>query len=252
MKKLLLAALVLSCLGGPVLAGVNAGGTLIVHDANIEYTEGISDYCLQGTIPADCQSADIQIMTWANDVVWTVYAAFPGNSSPRLKEIAFGIEYLGMVVVHDSGPCAGTEIQDAGWPASGTGTHLIWDSAQTGRMVPVYWFAGYEYYGDPGLFRVTPHASLGGQFIDDSPEPVVDDITGYGQLGFNWDGSLPCPEQTPITGACCAPDGSCTMTTEADCSFGWHGNWTSCAPENPCEASPVEASTWGQIKNAYR
>lgn len=251
MKKLLLAALALACIGGSALAGVNAGGTIIVHDANIVYTDTMLDYCAQGTIPANCESADTQINSWAHDVVWTIYAAFPGNSSPRMKELSFGIEYLGMVVVHDSGPCAGTDIPDAGWPATGTGTHLIWDSARTDRLVPVYWFAGYEYYGDPGLFRLTPHPSLGGQFTDDSAQPEVDEIAGYGSLGFNWDGTLPCPGG-PITGACCTPDGTCTMTIEGDCGHDWHGEWTSCAPDNPCEPSPVEPSTWGLIKNAYR
>jgi hypothetical protein len=35
------------------------------------------------------------------------------------------------------------------------------------------------------------------------------------------------------TGACCQPDRSCAVTTEAVCTGVWHGEWSSCNP-NPC------------------
>ncbi len=36
----------------------------------------------------------------------------------------------------------------------------------------------------------------------------------------------------PATGACCQPNGSCTVTTQAACTGTWHGEWTSCSPNN--------------------
>lgn len=57
-----------------------------------------------------------------------------------------------------------------------------------------------------------------------------------------------------VQGACCAPDGSCTMTAQGDCAAPsvWHGEWTSCNP-NPCpQPVPVEKSSWGSLKNSYR
>jgi len=35
------------------------------------------------------------------------------------------------------------------------------------------------------------------------------------------------------SGACCYPDGSCAVTTQADGTAVWHGEWTSC-DLNPC------------------
>jgi len=54
----------------------------------------------------------------------------------------------------------------------------------------------------------------------------------------------------PPQGTCCAADGSCTMTTQADCT----GTWTSggsCTP-NPCpQPVPTKENTWGAIKQLY-
>ncbi len=42
------------------------------------------------------------------------------------------------------------------------------------------------------------------------------------------------PPCGPAMGACCYADGSCAVTTEADCAGTWQGLYTSCDP-NPCE-----------------
>ena len=63
----------------------------------------------------------------------------------------------------------------------------------------------------------------------------------------------PNPCQQPPTGACCAPDGTCTLTTQTNCAL--PSIWTSagvCSP-NPCtQPTPTERTSWGQIKNIYR
>lgn len=55
----------------------------------------------------------------------------------------------------------------------------------------------------------------------------------------------------PPTGACCDPDGNCTVTTQDQClpPDNWMSGYT-CDP-NPCPANPVENKSWGQIKNDY-
>ncbi len=48
-------------------------------------------------------------------------------------------------------------------------------------------------------------------------------------------------------GACCADDGTCTETTEADCDGTWLGLGTDCDP-NPCAQPPIPTvSEWGLI-----
>ncbi|MDD4868814.1 MAG: hypothetical protein PHQ28_17415, partial [Mycobacterium sp.] len=42
-----------------------------------------------------------------------------------------------------------------------------------------------------------------------------------------------CLTTTP-TGACCQPDGSCTLTRQLDCTGAWQGAQTTCDPNNPC------------------
>jgi len=59
-------------------------------------------------------------------------------------------------------------------------------------------------------------------------------------------------DQQYATGACCAPNGDCTVTTESDCQSPnvWYGGEV-CDP-NPCpKPVPVENSTWGHIKQHY-
>jgi hypothetical protein len=63
-----------------------------------------------------------------------------------------------------------------------------------------------------------------------------EECTGAGQA-WGYAGTCspnPCPGGGPDPeGACCAPDGSCTFTTEAQCADDWLGEGTDCDP-NPC------------------
>ena len=80
---------------------------------------------------------------------------------------------------------------------------------------------------------------VGGLFEDDSVPPKVDLIAGYGKLGFNTPGTVPCPT-APLRACCDLATEGCTITTEADCGPPnmWHGDWTSCDP-NQCPTSGV-------------
>jgi hypothetical protein len=66
-----------------------------------------------------------------------------------------------------------------------------------------------------------------------------------------WDASfvLYSGGTTPM-GACCAPDGTCQMTTQSGCSGVYMGDGTDCDP-NPC-GTPTERTTWGSIKSNFR
>ncbi len=180
-----------------VLAGPNAGGVLLVHSANLTY-EGINE-CGQGTAPDSCGAVVSEIDNATSDSlkVWKVYAAFPPGSSPRLKGLTFGVDYDDAygdstgVVIRALGPCADFQLAMNGWPGDSTGTSLLWDDAQTSLMTEVYWFAGYNYYGNPATFALIPHPEQGGYFIDDSKPGQMDPIADYGSLGFGQPGYVP-------------------------------------------------------------
>jgi hypothetical protein len=293
MKKFLMALAAVALVGGTAVAGPNAGGTIFLHDANIAYTPDDADYCPDGTPPPSCLGADVRIDE-LTPVVWKMYAAFPEGSSPRLKGITFGISYDAAILVLAGAPCpAGTfELPDTNWPASGTGNSLVWDQPQMTQLVQVYWFGGYNYEGSAGVFALTANPGSGtGQFADDSVPSLIDDITGYGTLGFLTDGTPACPpDQVP--GACCFGeecvvlteseclaqggrfDGSedcdpnpcqlprgaccfdelCVILTQGECEGQggiYKGDNVPCEPENPCEIIPVEPTTWGKIKSSW-
>jgi hypothetical protein len=53
------------------------------------------------------------------------------------------------------------------------------------------------------------------------------------------------------TGACCGTDGTCSITTQADCRGTYQGDGTDCDPD-PCHPVPVHQGTWGSIKASYK
>jgi len=63
---------------------------------------------------------------------------------------------------------------------------------------------------------------------------------------------ITCPVQTYV---CCVDQDCYLFETEAECdALGgvWHPEWTSCGPPDPCDYTPADPNSWGQIKNAYR
>lgn len=247
MKKFLMAVAALVCMGGVAFAGPNAGGTLIAHDANLAYTTDITVYCGLGLQLGACENADVNLegSDAANPKVWKVYAAFLPGSSPRLKGMTFGVNYdPSNLIVGAWAPCIGdpnngaAEFPGAGWPGPNTGTSLVWQFTQTTTLVEAYWFAGYNYYGNPNLFVLQAHPDpiLGGNFADDSVPAVQDPIACFGTLGFDMDGVVCCPQESPL-GACCIGQ-DCTITTEAQCAGDWQGPGSVCDP-NPCLPPPV-------------
>ncbi|MCC7143737.1 MAG: hypothetical protein IT349_16680 [Candidatus Eisenbacteria bacterium] len=218
-------------------AGPNAGGTLIVHADPNPLSTGVPDCVPQGL--SDCATANLRVDGVSVHAFWVV-AAFPTGSAPRLAGVTFGINYPPELTLIDAGPCADFELAEAGWPGSGTGTALTWNTAQTGLLTPVYFFSGYNYYAPtPAVFALAPHPTQGAAFGDDANPAVLDEIAALGSLGFSTDGVRACPEQLPPGGACCFGHGVCQRLSINDCIMQggvFQGFDTVCDP-NPC---PVE------------
>jgi hypothetical protein len=227
MKKALLAVAALSCMGSAALAGPNAGGTLIAAlSVGTIYTTDNTGYCGSSTT-TDCNSA---VTTWAgpDNAVINIIAAFPVPG--RLAGLTFGISYTGDVAITEGGHCGDFELPDGTWPNSGTGTAVTWGSAQTSSLVEVYWFAAYNYDETPDSFSLIAHPGQGGNFADDDVPSNIDPIAGYGVFGFNMPGSVACGDPVRL-GACCFPDGSCTVLSADDCGAqggSYQGDDTTC------------------------
>jgi hypothetical protein len=190
---LLAALLIPAC----ALAGPNAGGTLVVHDASllVSSTNSSSSICGQGTVPDSCAAVDTQLDGSSSSApkIWKVYAAFPASSSPRLMGVSWGIHFDGdLLSVDAAGNCGDWELNDNGWPSSDLGSQVTWHTAQTGHLVPVYWFAGYQVSLTATAFELRGHPTQGGNFGDDTTPAVLDSVADNGKLGFGRIGYLPC------------------------------------------------------------
>jgi hypothetical protein len=239
------ASLIVALLGCAsfVLAGPNAGGTIILHDPNYIWCLDRDGYCGLGTPPASCTEADVRLDgTFPGaSKLFKMYAAFPEGSRPRLKAMSFGVHYpTPAITLVAWGPCIGDlnngalEFPGPGWPEPDTGTAMVFQNTQTSLLVECYWFAGYNYYPPvPQILQLRDHPDpvLGGNFTGDGVVADPDPIAGYGSLGFDTDGVVACPSGE--MGACCLCDGSCTQTLESECPTGHWMPSISCDP-NPC------------------
>lgn len=214
----------------------------------------------------------------------------PAESMPSLAGVTFGIDYDDCVALIDWNTCATGEIPSGHWPAPGSGTTVAWGVAQTGRIVDVYWFAGYSYDGNPAFLDLVPHPDYGATFNDGASNS--DPVAALGTFGFFAPGRSVCPDSAQI-GACCTADARCVVTWQQACFLGaglYQGNGTTCDPDpcaigaccfadgscqvmgeeeceganggfqgldvgcdpNPCSPTPVISRTWGQIKAQFR
>ncbi|MCC7144014.1 MAG: hypothetical protein IT349_18110 [Candidatus Eisenbacteria bacterium] len=242
MKKLLVATMALAAASGVANAGPNAGGTLVLHaNTAIVYTPDTTNYCGQGGLTV-CDAA-VSSVTGADPVVFFAVAAFPAASSPRLAGLTFGVAYDAAVTLAAYGSCGDFELTTGAWPNSGEGTAITWNTAQTSHLTEAYWFAGYNYYSPaPANFGLTAHPTQGGKFADDAVPANLDDISDYGRLGFDNQGSAPCPTVVTPTGACCLPNfGPCVVVRADECAQAggvYQGDGSDCDP-NPCPPPPA-------------
>jgi hypothetical protein len=249
MKKVLLAAAALACIGGAAHAGVNANGSLIVVLADgVVYTDGITDYC-GATGLQSCGDAIVRTDGIEETVVFGVLGAFPPIASPRVKGVVFGWAYdANEIKLVTYGSCGDFELPTADWPASGEGTAVTWGDAQTSTLLDIYWGAAYSYYGNPTTIDMGVHPTQPAEFADDSIPAVTDPIAAFGSLGFSTDGNLPCPVDV-ADGACCFADGSCVVVSRDDCAAGggeFLGDGVACDP-NPCPVPLTGACCIGEL-----
>jgi hypothetical protein len=163
------------------------------------FTNTIQDYC--GMSALDSCSAAVTSVAWdpGKKIVFHAIAAFPPESSPRLKALSFGIDFDSTkFVMAARGTCADFEIPGNRWPALGTGTSQSWTTGtQTGLLTEIYWFAGYVYSEedaeDSTSVALIPHPQQHGVFVDDAFPSEVDTIAAYGRLGFGMSGHSACP-----------------------------------------------------------
>ncbi len=240
-----------------------SNGVFIVHSpAVFEYS------CLQTHDPCYCYgepSYGIQSCEEQNTdayttqmIVWYVVAAWTEEKIWRGTEFGIG-DYWPMFFIWSFGPCfpsEGLEIPSENWPGPNEGTALaVVDVPWQGNFVAVYYFEGYA-YGNTGQIplAVDPMTGFGG-FANAEVPPQQFPATCYGALGCFMPGFECCPTTT-VPSVCCLAGAVRYLLAESECTAmggEWHPEWDSCGPPNPCDGgTPVEHTTWGAIKAAYR
>ncbi len=250
-------ALLIAATAGTSAAGPNAGGTLIIHTPEIAYCGDDSEgYCGDFGMPLSCEEATAILPQSDFSYLFLVLAAFAPTQAPRLSGVAFGVVYdESHIFLTGAQSCGDFEIATDGWPGSGSGTAVTWNTAQTDILTKVYTFAGYEYYGLVGYVALTSHPTQGAVFADDSIPSEIDPIAALGTLGFNgYPGDVPCPGHPPLPGACCLPDCSCEVLHEPDCHAAggdWYGEGVVCDP-NPCSCPETGACCFPDMSCSIR
>ena len=195
------AILILGMMGlfvAPASAGVNVGGTLILHaNPSLVFTGGGPGYCDMSDVEA-CSLAVATIPADGSTHVIHVFAAFSDSVSERLSGITFGVEYdSDDLDVVEYGSCGDFEIASPTWPEPGSGTAITWDAPQSGSLIEAYWIAAYIAPSVHGALELIGHPTQGANFADDSIPSQVDSISSFGTLGYGEPGEAACPELLP-------------------------------------------------------
>ncbi len=265
-------------------AGPNAGGVLVMHATTLEYTTEAGSYAglsgvacgqdgppemqecppydpIGGADPCDPLAAN-PTSTMPADVphVWYIMAAFPPESCPRLKGVAFRIHYdlnrVALVAegVSDSEVAIAlpipSDLDGASFPSNRSGLEMAFAGTRTSRLQELWWFAGYAYSEATDATFAVEEMEIEGDdsFVDDSFPRILDEIAGFGILGLGGAAGHN-PTWLDALGACCHVGAECTLTLQAAClapGF-WQGAGTTCEPD-PCPLSPPPGAivTWGR------
>ena len=182
--------IILSFAAAHAFAGPNYGGILIVHaNESLSYSTG-EMYCGSSDL-VDCDIADVRV-DGTDPVVCYVLAAFPAEASPRLGGLTLGIDYDdAKLQVEEWGACGDFALPDQGWPGPNEGLAVTWETAQTDHLIEVCWLA-VSSNGDPAVLEIIDSPISRAAFGDDDVPANLDDVLGFGALGFNTDGRNPC------------------------------------------------------------
>ena len=235
---LMLTVVFMVCTCGLAIAGQNPNGAMVVHtDNGVTYTAG-ENYCSTATypLPTSCENLNTSSDSDPSSitVLWFL-AAFPQSTSPCVVALEVGIHHnLAGSDFVAYGPCGPTpyEMPDAQWPRQdGTGSAMVFSSGIQSRLFAFYWFA--VYHADASSFVGTQgYPGEGGNalFADCQIPAQVDYCAKFGTLRWGPPGQNQCPD--PI-GVCCLVDGTCTLSTQANCQGTYMGEGSICNP-NPC------------------
>ncbi|HVP13555.1 MAG TPA: hypothetical protein VMV94_20440, partial [Phycisphaerae bacterium] len=114
------------------------------------------------------------------------------------------------------------------------------DDCACGGPDPLTWtFCEDPYWGSPWPFPEVPRVQFlfgggGPTGACCQPDGSCSITTLAGCTGtYQGDGTTCTPNPCPQPGACCQPSGSCSVTLQAACTGTWQGAGTTCTP-NPC------------------
>lgn len=230
MRRVLLALAVMGLVTGAAYAQDLTGGVFIAH-----HTQGLAftidtpvgGWCGQCALTScDAQNND-NLGLGTTNWVWFVVAAFLQDS--QWCGVEFGLQYNPNVVLTQKGVCAPgafLEIPGDTWPLSGQGVSVVTtDIPWSGNFKPVYWFAGYAYYG-PGVVQLGDNLGTPGPTAFANCQQVEFPADCYGGMGYGTLGVDCCPEVVvPDEWACCLYDGTCILTQTADECMAAGGEW---------------------------
>ncbi len=203
----------------------------------------------------DSCGAQINRIDTYDGVIWFVLAAWSEAKQWCGTEFGLGAYEEGVFTITEHGACfpgEGLEIPTDRWPGPNEGTAIVTTSESwSGNFVPVYYFTGYAYAEGVMPLAINPSTGGGGMANCSSP-PNEWDAAAFGAMGVFTEGASVCPSEggghvlgpggggglEPTGGgtAVCCYDGTCQITTEAECMVlggGFYPEWTSCNP-NPC------------------
>ncbi|MBD3161691.1 MAG: hypothetical protein GF346_05490 [Candidatus Eisenbacteria bacterium] len=230
---------------GPVTAGKNAGGALVVHCYDQPIFSGFQP-CVDFDDPGNCMDARTQSNRpeTEREVVWLL-AAFHDLADPGVRVIYFGLEHnLPPGSITDWGLCGpggSIEVPDGGWPhePETAGNSIGFSESITGDLLfPFYWFYAYGFedaYLGTGINPTGGYAA----FVSDDDPGVLDEIHRFGTVRWYEPGENECPVAGGF-GACCFDTGECRLILDLDCwDLGGHflGAEIDCDP-NPCPYDP--------------
>lgn len=178
-------------------AGPNQHGVIFLHrNEAIVTTNDEARYCGQSDL-TECASAVTRCDGDAQ-VVLHALAAFPQETDPQVAGLLFGIQYdEELLAVSTSGNCGDDGYPVEGWPHSGSGAIIMFDTVREERLFEFYWITVYALTYDASSFGLGEVTTQGAYFLGPPPIDELDPIEDFGRMGFGMPGYLPCPGPVP-------------------------------------------------------
>jgi hypothetical protein len=203
-----------------------AGGVLIAHHPTDVYSAG-QDWCARYADfyaiddAADQNPRSDLLSDNVNKDIWFVVAAFVEDKVWCGTQFGLG-DYDALAwYMTGSGNCLANslEIPTAGWPGPLSGISIAATDVQyVGNFLPIVWFEGYTYSGDPTVIPITVDPSQDFIGFGNCEAPAGVWAAEGGAMGFFTDGVHVYPIPPPPVEACCDEFGVCTMVTEEECT----------------------------------